>query len=56
MDEGSFREYDQLKSHRCTDFGMEKETMPGDGVVTGHATVNGRTIFLFSQVCRGCLT
>lgn len=48
-DEGSFREYDQLVSHRCYDFGMEKEHMPGDGVVTGHCTINGRLVFVFSQ-------
>ena len=35
--------------HRCTDFGMEKQKFPGDGVVTGHGTVNGRLVFVFSQ-------
>lgn len=35
VDEGSFTEFDMLKGHRCTDFGMEKEQYPGDGVVTG---------------------
>jgi propionyl-CoA carboxylase beta chain len=35
--------------HRCHDFGMEKSKIPGDGVVTGHGTVNGRTLFVFSQ-------
>lgn len=49
VDKGSFREYDQLKAHRCTHFGMEKQNYPGDGVVTGHATINGRLVFLFAQ-------
>ena len=49
MDKGSFREYDQLKAHRCVHFGMEKQNYPGDGVVTGHATINGRLVFLFAQ-------
>ncbi len=35
--------------HRSTDFGMEKETVPGDGVVTGYGTINGRTVFVYSQ-------
>ena len=35
--------------HRCHDFGMEAKKIPGDGVVTGHGTINGRTVFLFSQ-------
>lgn len=34
LDAGSFREYDMLKTHRCTDFGMEKDLVPGDGVVS----------------------
>jgi len=42
LDEGSFREYDMLKKHRCTEFGMENQHYPGDGVVTGHGTINGR--------------
>ena len=49
LDEGSFHEYDQLKTHRCTDFGLDKEAYPGDGVVTGHGTVHGRRVFVFSQ-------
>ncbi|KYR00480.1 propionyl-CoA carboxylase [Tieghemostelium lacteum] len=47
VDEGSFREYDMLVTHRCTDFNMEKT--PGDGVVVGHGTINGKLVFLFSQ-------
>ena len=42
LDAGSFREYDMLKAHRCTEFGMDKQNYPGDGVVTGHGTINGR--------------
>ncbi|CBN78774.1 carboxylase [Ectocarpus siliculosus] len=38
-----------LKTHRCTDFGMEKDLVPGDGVVTGRGEINGRTVFVFSQ-------
>src|SRR5690606_97866 len=36
-------------SHRSTDFGMEKEKYPGDGVVTGYGTINGRAVYVFSQ-------
>lgn len=49
LDPGSFREYDALKAHRCTDFGMQDHTPPGDGVVTGHGLVDGRKVFVFSQ-------
>ena len=49
LDPDSFEEWDMFVEHRCTDFGMEKQTPPGDGVVTGHGTVNGRLIFVFSQ-------
>ncbi|RYG42257.1 hypothetical protein EON68_02070 [archaeon] len=48
-DPGSFRETDALVAHRCVDFGMHKEVMPGDGVVTGSCTINGRPAFVFSQ-------
>ena len=50
LDEGSFREYDRLVAHRCSDFGMDEVEMPGDGVVTGHGTINGRLTYVFSQV------
>lgn len=53
FDEGTFREYDQLKQHRCQDFGMQDQRMAGDGVVTGHGRVNGRLVFVFSQVSMG---
>ena len=49
VDPGSFHEYDKLKTHRCTDFGIDKETYYGDGVVTGHGLIHGRKVFLFSQ-------
>jgi len=49
LDENSFEEYDMFVEHRCVDFGMGKQTVPGDGVVTGWGTVNGRLVFVFSQ-------
>lgn len=49
LDPGSFSELDRLKTHRCTDFDMDKKKTPGDGVVTGYGTVDGRQIFVFSQ-------
>ena len=49
LDAGSFEEWDMFVEHRCTDFGMASQTIPGDGVVTGHGTINGRTVFLYSQ-------
>jgi hypothetical protein len=49
LDEGSFEEYDMYKTHRCTDFGMEAQVFPGDGVVTGWGTINGRPVYVFSQ-------
>ena len=49
LDEGSFEEIGMLVSHRSTDFGMEKEKYPGDGVVTGYGTINGRLVYVFSQ-------
>src|SRR5262245_33469493 len=49
VDPGSFVEFDRFKVHRCTDFGMEERKIYGDGVVTGHGTIDGRLVFLFSQ-------
>jgi len=49
LDAGSFEEWDMFVEHRCTDFGMEEDHTPGDGVVTGYGTVNGRLVFVFSQ-------
>ncbi|MEH6527499.1 MAG: acyl-CoA carboxylase subunit beta [Sneathiella sp.] len=49
LDEDSFEEWDMFVEHRCTEFGMENEPVIGDGVVTGHGTVNGKLVFVFSQ-------
>ncbi len=50
LDPHSFEEWDMFKEHRCTDFGMDQgEKIPGDGVVTGYGTINGRLVFVFSQ-------
>jgi propionyl-CoA carboxylase beta chain len=49
FDPGSFCELDRLKAHRCTEFGMERNRFPGDGIVAGHGSVNGRTVYAFSQ-------
>ncbi|WP_156680125.1 acyl-CoA carboxylase subunit beta [Sphingomonas profundi] len=49
LDEGSFEELDAYVEHNCIDFGMQEQVFPGDGVVTGSGTVNGRLMFVFSQ-------
>src|SRR5262249_5690948 len=49
MDPDSFEEYDMFVEHRCTNFGMENNVVPGDGCVTGHGTINGRVVFVYSQ-------
>lgn len=49
LDEGSFEEFDMFKAHRCTEFGMQETTIPGDGVITGWGTINGRMVYVFSQ-------
>ena len=49
LDHGSFEEWDMFKEHRCTDFGMAEQSVPGDGIVTGYGTINGRLMFVFSQ-------
>ena len=49
LDEGSFEEIDMYVEHNCTDFGMEATKFPGDGVVTGSGTINGRLVYVFSQ-------
>ena len=49
LDSGSFEEYDMYKTHRCVDFGMAEKQIPGDGVVTGWGTINGRPVYLYSQ-------
>ena len=49
LDDGTFQEIDALVEHRCRDFDMDKNVIPGDGVVTGHGMVNGREVFAFAQ-------
>ena len=49
VDPGSFVETDKFKTHRCTDFDMDKKKIPGDGVVTGYGTIDGRLVYVFSQ-------
>jgi propionyl-CoA carboxylase beta chain len=49
LDAGSFVEFDRFKTHRCSDFGMAERKIYGDGVVTGHGTIDGRLVFVFSQ-------
>ncbi len=49
LDPGSFEEWDLFVEHRCTDFDMADSKIPGDGVVTGYGTINGRLVFVFSQ-------
>src|SRR5437867_3046695 len=49
LDPGSFVEMDAFVEHRTTEFGMDQKRIAGDGVVTGHGTIDGRTVFVFSQ-------
>ena len=49
LDPGSFVELDALVTHRCRDFGMEKTSIPGDGVITGYGTINSRLAYVFAQ-------
>jgi propionyl-CoA carboxylase beta chain len=49
LDAGSFEEFDMFVEHRCNDFGMDETRTPGDGVVTGYGTVNGRLIYVFAK-------
>jgi propionyl-CoA carboxylase beta chain len=49
LDDGSFEEYDMFVEHRCTDFGMGETKFPGDGVVTGWGTINGRVTYVFAK-------
>jgi acetyl-CoA carboxylase carboxyltransferase component len=49
LDEGTFEEFDRFVVHRCISFGMDKKKIPGDGVVTGYGTINGRLVYVFSQ-------
>ena len=49
LDPNSFEEYDMFVEHRCMDFCMADQRIPGDGVVTGHGYINGQLVFVFSQ-------
>ncbi|MEM9902531.1 MAG: acyl-CoA carboxylase subunit beta [Pseudomonadota bacterium] len=49
LDEGSFEEFDMFVAHRCHDFGMGESRYPGDGVITGWGTINGRMVYVFAQ-------
>src|SRR5579884_1933083 len=49
LDENSFEELDKLVIHRCRDFGMEEEGVPGDGFVTGYGRIEGRLVYVFAQ-------
>ena len=49
LDEGSFEEFDKFVVHRSTDFGLDEQKFPGDGVITGHGLVDGREVFVFAQ-------
>jgi len=49
LDQGSFEEYDTFVEHNCAEFGMEEQKFPGDGVVTGSGTINGRLVYVFAQ-------
>ncbi|NMC32042.1 MAG: methylmalonyl-CoA carboxyltransferase [Veillonellaceae bacterium] len=49
LDPGTFVELDQFVTHRCTNFGMEKKELPGEGVVTGYGTIDGRLVYVFAQ-------
>ncbi|WP_368410960.1 acyl-CoA carboxylase subunit beta [Halomarina pelagica] len=49
LDEGTFEEFDQLRTHRSHNFGMEERQIPGDGVVTGYGEVDGRQVFVFAH-------
>ena len=49
LDEGTFEEIDKLIEHRCRDFGMDQQVIPGDGLVTGYGLINGRPAYVFAQ-------
>src|SRR3954451_14424480 len=49
FDAGTFEEVDKLVTHRCRDFGMDSQIVPGDGVVAGHGLIDGRQVFAFAQ-------
>src|ERR1700760_1151914 len=49
LDEGTFEETDKFVTHRATDFGLDKQRIPGDGFITGYGCIDGRTVFVFAQ-------
>jgi propionyl-CoA carboxylase beta chain len=49
LDENSFEELDKLVTHRCRDFGMEEQVVPGDGFITGYGRIDGRLVYVFAQ-------
>ena len=49
LDEGTFTELDAFVTHRATDFGIDQEVYLGDGVVTGHGAIDGRSVFVYAQ-------
>src|ERR1700741_2126247 len=49
LDEGSFEELDKLVTHRCRDFGMDEQNVPGDGFITGYGRIDGRLAYVFAQ-------
>jgi len=49
LDEGSFVELDRFVEHRCVEFGLDSQRIPGDGVVTGYGKIEARTVYVFSQ-------
>ena len=49
LDENSFEELDKLVTHRCRDFGMDEQIVPGDGFVTGYGRIEGRLVYVFAQ-------
>ena len=49
IDPGSFQEIDKFVVHQCTEFGIDERKIPGDGVVTGYGTIDGRLVYMFSQ-------
>ena len=49
FDAGTFEELDKLVTHRSRDFGMDREVVPGDGVIAGHGRIDGRPVYAFAQ-------
>src|ERR671939_1150446 len=49
LDERTFEELDKLVEHRCRDFGMDEQVVPGDGFVTGYGRIDGRLVYVFAQ-------